>query len=445
MVKSSSILGLNARAMQFSYEFNSPEGKTIASSKLKTKRVMKKAGIPVPERYAKFSKPEKLISFNWNKLPHSFALKPNKGLGGEGIIIAKKRTKDGRGWITTKRTVVTIEDLKLHILDILEGAYSLRNTPDIAYIEEFVGRHKSLIKYAYRGTPDIRIVVFNKVPVMAMLRLPTKESGGRANLHQGAIAVGIDIASGITTKAYWKGEFIKYKPNTKRKLNGIKIPNWTKILEMAVKTSIITNLGYIGVDIVLHPKKGPMILELNYQPGLNIQIANSAGLRKRLERVEDLEVRDEVHGVKIGKALFAASFSDRVKGSDGVRTIKAVEEIKIKGLMHKKQRRRVHAKVDSGAWRTSISKSLAQELGLLKEENILWSKTVKSSLGKEDRAVISFTFWLAGKKITTPASVAKRMALKYPVIIGRKNLRGFLVDPDIRETLRNLKEREENR
>jgi hypothetical protein len=81
-------------------------------------------------------------------------------------------------------------------MDILEGAYSLGNVPDSAFIEEFVGRHKAFRRYAYRGTPDIRVIVYNKVPVMAMLRLPTKESGGRANLHRGAIAAGIDMATG---------------------------------------------------------------------------------------------------------------------------------------------------------------------------------------------------------------------------------------------------------
>ncbi|QQS39369.1 ATP-dependent zinc protease [Candidatus Woesebacteria bacterium] len=440
MIKRSSILGLNARTTLFSYPYNSLRGKSIATSKLKTKRILGKAGIPVPERYAIFSQPHKIINYDWSKLPHSFALKPNKGLGGEGIIIAKKRTSDKTGWITTDKKRVTQEDLKLHVLDILEGAYSIQNVPDWAYIEEFVGRHKAFRKYAFRGTPDIRVIVFNKVPVMAMLRLPTKESGGRANLHQGAIAVGVDIATGITTKAYWKGHFIKYKPGTKRKLHGIKIPKWDQILKIAVMCQDVAGLGYMGADLVLHPKKGPMVLELNYQPGLQIQLANTAGLKKRLEKVEDLEVRDAEHGVKIAKALFASVFADRVKASEGIKTVKAIEEIKIKGRRFKKQRKKVLAKLDTGAWRTSISLSLAKELGLMTETNILWDKKVKSSLGAEQRPVIELTFFLAGKKITTPASVAKRMALKYPVIIGRKNLKGMLVDPDIIERLKEIKE-----
>src|SRR4030067_3528112 len=187
-------------------------------------------------------------------------------------------------WITTQKNKIGVNEMKLHTMDILEGAYSLGNYPDVAFIQEFVGRHKAFRKYAYRGTPDIRIIVFNRVPVMAMLRLPTKESGGRANMYQGAVAVGIDMATGITTKAYLHGEFISHKPGTLRKLRGIKIPDWTRILEMAVEASMASGMGYLGVDIVLHPSKGPMVLALNAQPGLKIQLANMAGLKKPPER-----------------------------------------------------------------------------------------------------------------------------------------------------------------
>lgn len=439
-MKTSQILGLNARSQLYSYKYNKVRGKAIAVSKIRTKRVLKKEEIPVPELYAKFMHPRDIIKFDWENLPSSFALKPNKSLGGEGIVIVKNRAKDSTRksgiardtWITTQRESVNIEDLKLHAMDILEGAYNLRNIPDVAFIEEYVARHKAFKKYAFRGTPDIRVIVFNRVPVMAMLRLPTKESGGRANLHQGAIAVGIDIATGITTYAYWHGKHIHNKPGTKRKLHGIKIPSWTKVLRTAVRCQEITDLGYLGVDIILHPEKGPQVLELNPWPGLQIQLANKSGLRKRLDRVEDLVVRDADHGVKIAKALFMASFADRVKAREGVRTISAVEPVTIKGQVAHKKRKKVMAKIDTGAWRTSISENLAEELGLLSKNNILWTKKFRSSLGVQERPVISITFWLAGRKITSPSSVAKRMALKYQMIIGRKNLKGFLVEPEIR-------------
>lgn len=427
MAKASSILGLNARSTLFSYKFNPIEGRKIAASKLKTERVLVKEGVPVPKTFAKFSKPEDVVDFNWDKLPSSFALKPSKGLGGEGIIVVKKRSKDGKAWITTSRKRVTIDDLKIHIQDIQEGAFSIGNVPDVAFVQEFVGRHKTFKKYAYRGTPDIRVIVFNKVPVMSMLRLPTKESGGRANLHQGAIAVGIDIATGITTKAYWRRTHITHKPGTKRKLHGIKIPTWTKILKTAVAASEAVKLGYVGVDIVLHPEKGPMVLEINSQPGLSIQLANMEGLKKRLERIEDLDVRDLEHGVKISKTLFAGKFADRVRAEEGIITVNIFEDVRIKA----KDGRRITipAKVDTGAWRTSIDKTLAKDLGLLKEDNVILKRTVWSSLGKAKRPIVNLVFWLKGRKIKTSAGVADRSKLRKPLIIGRKDLTGFIVNP----------------
>ena len=436
-MKISSILGLNARTQAFTYRYNSKRGKNIADSKIQTASVLRANEVPHPKIYKKFKNPNDITSFDWATLPDKFALKPSRGLGGEGIIVVKKKLKDG-GWLTTNKQRVSAGDLKLHALDILEGAYSMGNAPDIAFIQEYVGRHVAFRRFAYRGTPDIRIIVFNKVPVMAMLRLPTKESGGRANLHQGALGVGVDIATGITTKAIWHGEQITYKPGTTRKLRGIKIPSWNKILETAVKTQIASRLGYIGVDIVLHPDKGPMVLEMNAQPGLQIQLANMEGLKRRLERVDDLEVRDAEHGVKIAKALFAGRFSDRIAANEGIKTVKAVEEVKV--LNSDLLKVKVLAKIDTGAWSSAIDKKFAKELGILNKNKVLWYKKKLSALGEEERPVIPVTFWLAGTKIRTDMTVADRKLLRYQVLIGRQDLQGFLINPEIdQEKLREAK------
>ncbi len=425
-MKISSILGLNARTQIYSYPYNTARGKKIAASKILTHRILKKFGVPSPVILKIFREPRDIVDFEWKKLADSFVLKPSKGYGGEGIIVVKSKLEDGK-WLTTQKNTVTVDDLKLHILDILEGAYSIGNVPDVAFIQEYVPRHYAFRKYAFRGTPDIRVIIFNKVPVMAMLRLPTKESGGRANLHQGAIGVGIDLATGITTRATLHDNEIKYKPGSTRKLNGVKIPGWTKILETAVRAQIVSGLGYVGVDIVLHPTDGPMVLEINSQPGLRIQLANREGLRKRLERVEDLVVRDHEHGVKIAKALFAGRFADRVAAEEGIKTINVWENIKMVAKDGTKQE--ITAKVDTGAWRTSIDRELAKNLGLLTSSNILWSKKFKSGLGTEEREVINLQFYLAGRKIKTIASLANRSSLRTPVIIGRRDLGSFLIKP----------------
>ncbi|KKS95917.1 MAG: alpha-L-glutamate ligase-related protein [Microgenomates group bacterium GW2011_GWC1_43_13] len=426
-MKTSSILGLNARTQLFAYKYNTKRGKNIADSKIQTARVLDKAGVPHPKIFKKFKDPQDVFKFDWTSLPDKFALKPSRGMGGEGIIVVKKRLKDG-GWLTTQKERVSIDDLKLHVLDTLEGAYSMGNEPDVAFVQEYVGRAEAFRRWAFRGTPDIRIIVFNKVPVMAMLRLPTRESGGRANLHQGAIGVGVDIATGITTKAIWHGEQIVFKPGTERKLRGIKIPNWTSVLETAVATQIASGLGYAGVDIVLHPEKGPMVLELNAQPGLQIQLANMEGLKKRLDRIDDLVVTDAEHGVKIAKLLFAGRYQDIAQLEEGIKTIGTKELVKIIAADGTKEE--VWAKVDTGAWRTSIDKVLAKRMGLLQKGNVLWVKKVKTSMGVEKRPVINLRFYLAGRRIDTMASIANRGGLRRSMIIGRRDLGSFLVKTD---------------
>ncbi len=427
-MKTTSILGLNSRGALFTGKYNSRSAKRIADSKIQTDRVLRLAGVSHPKIFKKFKTPNDVFSFDWSTLPDAFALKPSRGLGGDGIVVVKKRVSDLE-WMTSSKIRITAEDLKMQCLDILEGAFSMGNEPDIAFVQEYVGRHSAFRKLAFRGTPDIRVIVFNKIPVMAMLRLPTKESGGRANLHQGALGLGIDISTGITTKAIQHNKEIIYKPETSRKLRGIKIPFWNTILKTAVEGQVASGLGYAGVDIVLHPEKGPQIIELNAQPGLSIQLANMEGLKRRLDRVDDINVVDSEHGVKIAKALFASKFVHRVKNTDEFKTIKAIEEVKI--IDSEGKQVKILAKIDTGAWSSTIDISLAKKLGLLRKNRVIMTRRKLSSLGEEQRPVIAFSFWLAGKKIVTRATVSDRKPLRYQVLIGRIDLQGFLISPII--------------
>ncbi|MCJ7792534.1 MAG: ATP-grasp domain-containing protein [Candidatus Marinimicrobia bacterium] len=428
IAKASQILGTNARSIDYLKPLNKKKGRLIANSKLLTKKYLTKAGLPTPQLLAVFRTPREVEEFNWLSLPDNFVLKPASGLGGEGVIIIKKRAKYAGEWHLMDDSIINTADLKQRVLDILAGRHSLHNLPDRAMIEERIKIAKVFRKYAFQGTPDIRVIVFNKVPVMAMLRLPTAQSKGKANLHQGAVGVGVDIATGITTDGIHKGNFIRYIPGTKRKVNGLKLPHWHKILTLAVKAQeAVPSLGFMGVDIVFDKKHGPVILELNNQPGLEIQNANRSPLKKRLERIVGLKVRDAENGVNIGKTLFAERFTDRVMAEEGVKTVKVWETVKIRSADKKKVE--VKAKIDTGAWRTSIDRQLAEELGLLRSDNVLWSKIYKSGLGVERREVIGLTFYLAGRKIETIASVSDRGHLRAPVIIGRKDLGGFMVKP----------------
>lgn len=224
-------------------------------------------------------------------------------------------------------SVITIADLKSHIENILDGTFSLSNKPDIAFFEERLKLLKLFKPYTWKGIPDIRIIVFNRVPVMAMLRLPTKDSGGKANLQLGAIGVGVDMANGTTTSAIvGKGRLIEYVPETRLLLSGLKIPRWKDILTMAVKAQEISGLGFLGADVAIDRDAGPVILELNARPGLSIQLANMAGLKERLERVKGVKIKSVDHGVRVGMNLFGGEIEENIEGLSGKRVIGSVEK-----------------------------------------------------------------------------------------------------------------------
>jgi len=432
-MRASQILGMNARN-QIYLKLNTKRGRQIADSKWLTKKLFKKNELPVPDVVTIFRHPTDVAEYDWLALPDNFVLKPVSGYAGGGIVVVKKKAKWAGEWYLMDNSVISVSDLRMRALDIMAGQYSLHNLPDWAMIEERIKIAKVFRKYAYQGTPDIRIIVCNNVPVMAMLRLPTMQSKGKANLHQGAIAVGVDLATGITTHGFWqwKNQFLKYIPETKRKVNGLKLPYWNTILTLAVKAQqAAPSLGYVGVDVVYDKEHGPVILELNARPGLGIQNANLKALRKRLQRVEGLEVKSAEHGVRIAKTLFAERFADRVMVKEGVKILRVEEEVKVHSFDGKHVP--VIARIDTGAFRSSVDRNLARELGLLNKKNVLWQEGEKyayrSAHGRQSRSIIGLTFWLAGRKIKTSASIADRSKMKYKLLIGRNDLKGFSVRP----------------
>jgi alpha-L-glutamate ligase-like protein len=419
------VLGLNARNHLYAARYNPRPAKRLANSKLLTKSALRRAKLPAPRLYRVFRREAEVDQFDFSRLPASFVVKPNRGFGGEGIVVIERGGEFAGEWLDISGIVWRTADFKLHVRDILEGRFAVDDVPDIAFVEERVPIHPVFAKYAHLGAPDIRVIVFNRVPVMAMLRLPTRESHGRANLYQGAVGAGIDLATGVTTYGIWHEQEVKFVPGTRRRLFGVKIPDWYEVLKLAVRCQEETGLGYLGADIVLHPDRGPMVLELNAQPGLKIQLCNKAGLLARLKRVEGLKVKSAEHGIKIAQALLADPVVAEQTGT-GVRTIGVFEEVEVMSL-RSADWVRVKAKVDTGAYSSSVDRQLAESLGLLSQDNVVTQKGVRSALGREKRSVVAVSFKLSGKKVKTVATVSDRSRLKRPMIIGRRDLGGFLV------------------
>lgn len=394
-------------------------------------------------------------NFEWSKLEGNFVIKPVSGYGGEGILIIRRAIMSRHslsghqpGYLMMNGKVINVEEIKLHCLEILAGKYSLHGMSDGVIVEERIKIHPLFLALTKSGTPDIRVIVYNRVPVMAMLRIPTEKSGGKANLQQGAYGLGIDLASGITTFGIeGKGVEIRkiYDFGKKKliKVNGIKIPFWKEVLETAVKCQgAIPGLNFVGVDVVIDKEDGPKILELNARSGLSIQLCNKAGLKSRIEKIDDITVRSDEHGIALAKYLFGEKFSDKVSEKERDKTIQPLEIIKMKiprGFKPELQKSpiikqgkhrvvEVRAKVDTGAFRSSIDRNLAEKLGLLSSEKILYFRHYKSSLGKhKNRPVIGVSFWLQGKKVVTAVNVANREKLRTKFLLGRKDLEGFLI------------------
>jgi alpha-L-glutamate ligase-like protein len=452
------LLGMNARNLRFIRPNNPKKAIRIADDKLLSKKILKKGGIPVPKLIAKIRDYEDLDNFNWNKLPNSFALKPTRGFGGEGIIVVygkKKNRPDA--WIKADGSIITIEDFRNHIRNILDGSFSLSGVPDTAFFEERLRLLKLFKPYSFKGIPDIRVIVYNKVPVMAMLRLPTRESGGKANLQQGAVGVGIDLASGVTTTAVQgkKSKIIDNIPNSRLSVSGLRIPFWREILELAVKTQEISGLGFLGADVAIDKERGPVFLEVNARAGLSIQVANQAGLQERMERIDGLKIKTIKRGVNVGMDLFGGEIEEELEDISGQRVIGSIEKVKLIGRMEREIE--VEAKIDTGAGWSSIDVDLARQLGFaktieayeslnLKYEDIKnlgkkerWdifkniphiesTVVVHSSHGTTYRPMVKIKIVMDKRVIYSKVTIIDRAHLKYPIIIGKRNLGKFLVD-----------------
>jgi alpha-L-glutamate ligase-like protein len=293
-LRNQGVLSINQRNTDFVLRYNERKLFPLVDDKLKTKQLALKAGIAVPPLYDIIETEQQIKTLEQRLAPYDdFVIKPARGSGGDGILVFKDKVFGRYRQINGKLT--THQELSYHLSCLLSGAYSLGGSSDYAIIEKRVVVDPVFADVSYEGIPDIRIITLLGYPAMAMVRLPTRQSGGKANLHQGAIGVGVDMATGRTLGGVFQNDTIDYHPDTLSTIVGIEVPYWNEILEIASRCYDLTGLGYLGVDIVLDKDQGPLMLELNARPGLNIQIANREGGLKRYRMIEE---RFKQHGTE---------------------------------------------------------------------------------------------------------------------------------------------------
>ena len=284
-LKQLGILGMNMRNIHYIGAQNNRKYYPLVDNKLKTKVVAENAGIAVPKLLATVKYQSELRNLKEILEGHEkFVVKPAQGSGGKGILVIVGR--EGDTFIKPSGKRLELRDVHRDISNILSGLYSLGGKPDVAMIEQLVEFDPIFDRYSYEGVPDIRVIIYKGFPAMAMLRCSTKESDGKANLHQGAVGVGINMATGKSLFAVQHGNPIATHPDTGYDFSELEIPHWEKMLLLAASCYEVSHLGYLGVDIVLDKNLGPLILELNARPGLAIQIANQTGALKRFDVID---------------------------------------------------------------------------------------------------------------------------------------------------------------
>jgi alpha-L-glutamate ligase-like protein len=289
-LRQAGVLGLNERNCEFIMRLNPRRLYPRVDDKVLTKELAVKAGMAVPELYGVIANQGEVRGFAEIVADlDSFVVKPAQGSGGNGIIVVTGRSERKRdAFRLASGLLISRAEIEYHISNIVGGQYSLGGNPDKAIIEYCVRFDPVFDAVSYQGVPDIRVVVYCGYPAMAMVRLPTRASDGKANLHQGAVGTGVDMSRGVTLNGVLNDEVVDEHPDTGALVAGLEIPHWDFILQSAARGYEVTELGYLGVDMVIDRDEGPLILEMNARPGLNIQIANCEGLAGRVRRIDEI-------------------------------------------------------------------------------------------------------------------------------------------------------------
>jgi len=290
------VLGMNRRNVDYISRYNDRSLYPLVDDKLRTKSLALEHGVRSPELLVTIDSQHQISTLETQlaTLP-DFCLKPANGSGGKGILVAKRN--EAGELQRSNGQLLSAAEIQRHASNILAGLFSLGGSPDVAFMESLIQVDPAFSRFSFAGVPDLRVIVFRGFPVMAMMRLSCASSRGKANLHQGAVGVGIDIASGRAVRAVQKDRAIDNHPDTGHRLLDLRVPRWEELLELACICYDMTGLGYLGVDLVVDRTRGPMLLELNARPGLSIQVANGCGLLPRLRLIESLR-----HGERMNLA-----------------------------------------------------------------------------------------------------------------------------------------------
>ena len=338
------ILGNNARNLLYIKKFNDKKGIRLANNKLQTKDFLVERGIPFAKTYGIISSRKELYEFDFSYLPKkNFVVKPNQWSKWQWVYIVKYIEEEQSEEIIIEKPkktfqkigeqirklffqkfedhhhhgkyqiwdeILTDQEFRRRLLDIIDGKFSMTLGWDKIIVEEKLIAGELFKDFCEYGLADIRVIVFNLVPVATMIRVPTKQSGGKANLAQWWLWFGIEVGSGKITSLLWKNKIRKMKfPKKFAHLQNKKIPYRNDILFLSSKVQYFVNLWYLALDRVI-TNEWPKLLEINARAGLEVQKVSNTKLQKVLNKIADLKIIDPEKWVEIAKSLFTPEKSD---------------------------------------------------------------------------------------------------------------------------------------
>jgi alpha-L-glutamate ligase-like protein len=276
-VRHRGLVGINRRNVELVYAENPRRFYPIADDKLLCKEHLERAGVPTAPTIVTCAGltdvPRTLAAL---ALREHFVLKPAHGSGGAGIVVVGAQVAPG-AWRRAGGALITVRDLHRALAEIVFGRFS-GDLADRAFVEERIVPHPAFSDLWADGLCDLRVITHRARPVMAMVRVPTAQSGGRANLHQGGLGLAVDLATGRTVRGFHRGRAVTHHPESGAPLVDLPLPAWREVLEVARATASAVPLGYLGVDVVVDRLRGPLVLEINARPGLEIQNVHGRGL-----------------------------------------------------------------------------------------------------------------------------------------------------------------------
>ena len=236
------VLGMNARNYFIIGRNNKRSLYPLVDDKVQTKTLADRININTPHKIGVIEHQYEVKDLLKIVSGHSeFVIKPAHGSQGKGVLVIKQFS--GEEFVTASGKKLGFNEVYQHVSNILSGLYSLGGQYDTALIEELVHFSDAFQNFSYQGIPDVRVIVYKGYPIMSMMRLATKESDGRANLHQGAVGVGLDMRTGQAINAVSHNLPIAIHPDTEADLMTLQVPMWREHLMIGALAYEMTGLG----------------------------------------------------------------------------------------------------------------------------------------------------------------------------------------------------------